>query len=155
MSVNIILKNQIILLIANFQCCKQISRLKSGLENQSRISLRLKHIVLTRGYLDSFDRALGLDLGKVFIFTVDIVVLNELFYVYQIGCYWSTRGSENRIVCLLLGLFRYCWDVIPTVPTVDYFFQIKHIAEVSLKFVLAHSDFLNLILQRFHWRRSL
>ena len=46
--VDVVLQNEIILIVANFHCCKQISSLKSRLKDESFIIRRLRHIVWWR-----------------------------------------------------------------------------------------------------------
>ena len=91
--VDIILKYEVILLITNFHCSKQIPSLEPRLKNESFVIRSLRHIVGRRREtcFTNFLWLCRLKPIEVFRFTLDVMISDQLLNINQISCDLSHR----------------------------------------------------------------
>ena len=83
--VDIILKDQVVLVERQLYCDHQIARFKPRLKNERRVIRRFGDVILTRRHDHVADFSLCFQFGKIFVVTFYVVLLHQLFDVDEVG----------------------------------------------------------------------
>ena len=100
-SVNVVLQDQVVLVVAHFHRCKQVSSFKARFKDQGLVSDAIWAVKRSRRHLCTLFHIgwLGsLELVKVFGLTLDVVLLHELLNVNQVGGDLAHRLRQVWIV---------------------------------------------------------
>lgn len=146
--INIILQNQVILIFGNSQCRKQVATLKSTFKLKSGVFRAFRDVVRTWRHFNLFNDSLCLHLDKVFLLTLNIVIIDHLLDIYEICCNLTHRRCQIWVIDQVLLMFIHLGNIFTPITTVNHCIGFKHSSHIWLQLRSVFADLQDISVSR-------
>ena len=140
--VDVVLKDQVVFVVADFHCAEQVASLEARLEHKRAILGSVGHVVRNWWLVFLFHGRLacGLQLVEVFAFALDVVIFHKLFHVDEVRRNLAHGLRQvwivNQVECLLGNIV----NVVAPESAVDHVAVFVHHRHVVLDVVRGGSQ---------------